>query len=140
MESIRKKARAKLFEEREFSPEELYELVERCADFGTMNPKTGDVFIKGEYKLAIKDKVALVPVIRFLGSRVDDKIEPGVTIEEVAKYVTIDEPIARARLSDSTRKSGPLMRIGSGSYSARSLGTVKKFIERLERKYKDTEG
>lgn len=138
LESKRKKALTKFFEEGEFRPEELYDLVERCADFGTLNPKTGDVFIKKEFKLATKEQVALVPVVRFLGSRVDEGIEPGATIEEVAKYVTIDEPIARARLSDSTRK-GLLMRIGTGSYSARSLATVKKFIEGLENKYKGKE-
>lgn len=139
LESRRKKAIAKFFEKVEFRPEELYDLVERCADFGTLNPKTGDVFIKREHKLATKEQIALVPVVRFLGSRVDEEVEPGVTIEEVAKFVTIDEPMARARLSEFTRK-GLLMRIGTGSYSARSLASVKKFIEGLESKYKGRGG
>jgi hypothetical protein len=139
LELRRKKAMAKFFEEVEFRPEEIYGLVERCADFGTLNPKTGDVFIRREHKLTTKEQVALVPVVRFLGSQVDEKIDPVVTIEEVAKYVTIDEPVARARLSDFTR-GGLLTRMGTGSYSARSLATVKRFIEGLERKYKGKEG
>lgn len=139
LESKRKKAMAKFFEDFEFKPEELYDLVERCADFGSMNPKTGDVNVKKEYKLSIIDQVALVPVVRYLGAKINEKVQPGVTIEEVAKYLTIDVPIARARLSDSTLKKGLLMRIGAGLYTARSLASVKKFIEGLEKKYKGEE-
>lgn len=132
LEVKKKKALEKFLEDREFSPEEIYDLVDKCANFVTIN-RSGDVFIKG--RLTVKEKIALIAIARFLGHRViNEKINSMVTIEEVAHYASTDESIARARLSDLARKDSLLRSIERGSYTVKSLVAAKKFIEHLEMK------
>lgn len=129
----KKKAMGIFFEEAAFEPKELYGLIEKCANFSTVNRKTGDVLIKRK-DLIGKEKAVLVAIARFLGNQLDDGVEPVVTVGEVAKYAALDEPVARARLSRLTR-DGFLARIKSGSFKVRSLASARKFIQDLETKY-----
>lgn len=129
----KKRAGAILFEDVAFEPKELHDLIKKFANFSKINRKTGDVLIKRK-DLIGKEKAALVTIARFFGNQLDDGVEPVVSVREVAKYASLDDPVARARLSKLT-EDGLLTRIKSGSFKVRSLASARKFIQDLETKY-----
>jgi len=132
-EDLIKKAKEIFFEDIEFEPKELYEIVKKCANFCTMNPKTGEVLLK-RIDLTGKDRVALVAIARFLGNQLDSNVSPTVTVEEVSKYAMLDKDTTTARLSELT-KEGLLVREGGGVYKVRSFATLRKFIQDVEAKF-----
>ena len=126
LEEQKKRAFEKFFEEAEFEPRELYQLMEKVGEhLATINRK-GDVFIKGE-ALTDKDKVAVVAIARFLANQADNKINPTITAEEVVRYTQLDKNVVSARLSDLV-KEGLLLRVERGVYKARSLPRVKEYL------------
>ena len=135
-DELRKKAIERFFEDESFEQHQLYELVNKSSDFATIND-AGNVFIK-QKNVSMKDKVGLVACARLLGSNLKEQISPIVSGEDVARLLLIEVNYAGARLSDLA-KEGILERVERGSYRARSLSTVNRFVEALISKHAQTE-
>lgn len=135
-DEMRKKAIEKLFEEKSFEPRQLYELADKISGLATINNE-GDIFIKRE-GLTIRERVGLIACARFLGNQLKEQVSPLVSSHDVVQYLRIELNSARARLSELVRE-GMLISPERGSYRARSLPVVSRFIDEMVSKYAQSE-
>jgi len=122
-------------EDREFEEVKMLELVEKLADYATVN-KSGDVFLKKE-NLTDGEKAMIIVSARFLGHYLGiEGVSEISSVEDVVKYGSLDQMVAGARLADLA-KERLVDRTGRGMYRTRSAATLQRWLEELAAKYEE---
>lgn len=128
-----KKVLGKFFEEDKFSKKRLLELVDLLSNYVKVNPKTGEVFVIRK-DLPDRVKVGLVIVARFVAHRLNESISPEINREEIADFTGIAENIVSARALELI-KEGVISRPSRGTFMARSLVSIERWLEGVVKKY-----
>lgn len=132
-EEFEKQVLEKFFEEEDFSRRRLLQLVDLLANFVKVNPRTGEVFVVRK-DLPNKIKVGLVIAARFVAHRLNENVNPGIGRKEIADFTGVPEKIVSARATELV-KEGIVSRLSSGTFTARSLISVEKWLEDIVKKY-----
>jgi len=117
--------------EKEYGEERIREHIERLLRYCKVDDE-GRVYVESP-KLTTKERVMLTLVARLLANKLEPKIIPELTIDEISESLEIPKNHIRARLRDLT-KGGFAIRVKRGAYLASSYH-VDKFIDQLDEKY-----
>jgi len=87
--------------EDDYQKEALPELIKKLLNYCKLS-SSGEVYFLKTNLPHIK-KIKLILVARFLGSKLEKKINPAVSVDEFQNFLSLDRPIIQARLSDLNR-------------------------------------
>lgn len=124
-------------DEKTFEKEQVLNLLEKCKQYAKLIGKKGSVHLVAK-GLTLTDKSKLFLITRYLGEELR-KLEPSLEIQEdissiytkeLAKFLNVDEPNARTRMSDLI-KEGFAIKPKKGVIQVKPLA-VEEFLEKLK--------
>jgi len=112
--------------------ERLRRMLERILKFARITVNGEVIFERKD--LSRTDRIKLILVARYLGSRLSDSIPGEVTLKELAKMASAKEKVVSARVSELI-KEGLVETVRRGHYRVRSLSAAEDIMNSIERKY-----
>ena len=112
--------------EDEYQKEKLPELVKKLLNYCKISSAGAVIFTESD--LSNIKKIKLILVARFLGSKLEEEIKPGVSVDELQDFAGLERNIVQARLSDLDRINF-FNRDGNGNYVVKAYQMQNVFDE-----------
>lgn len=130
LDEIKELRKKFIIDESEYDTERIKEDIDRLIPYCKVSA-SGRVLIRTK-GLTEKKKVGLVVVARYIGHRLDSKIDESLKIDDISNYTGTKRDNVMAYLSELV-KEGICNREKAGSYRA-NPGQISDFLDELEKK------